>query len=368
VRFCHLTFQEFLAARRLSWLDDGEAGDDAWWPEVAAHLDDGQWHETMELLPVCLLEGGQGRADRLLERIMEHGGGDGPELLQAARVVGVIGRLLPTLEVEGYHPQAEVKAAYEQALQSVMPIFELPGATRVPWQDRIDAAEALGRAGDPRLARGDEYLLLPVPGHDILLARFPVTVQEYRSFVDDSGYERRRWWTAEGWGYREEQLWQAPEGWDQQLGHPNRPVVGVSWFEADAYCRWLAEIRGREVRLPTGDEWLAACVADAEYPWGDDDPTPEHANFDENTGAPTPIGVYPLGAGPNGHMDLAGNAWEWSADEYKPVSVGSRWSYLRGGCWVGSAQVLRAALRGRDPASARGGELGFRVAVSRAST
>jgi formylglycine-generating enzyme required for sulfatase activity len=379
VRFWHLTFQEFLAARRLSWLGDGEEGEDAWWPVVAAHLDDGQWHETLELLPGCLLEGGQGRADRLLERIMAQGGGDGPELLRAARVVGVIGRLLPPLEIEGYHPQPEVKAAYDEALDSVMPIFELPGATKVPWQDRVAAAEALGKSGDPRLAREDDYLLLPVTGHDVLLGRFPVTVQEYRSFVDDRGYEQQRWWTAEGWAFREQEEWQAPGEWDQQLEHPNRPVVWVSWYEADAYCRWLAEIRGREVRLPTQKEWLAACAAGSEYPWGDAEPTPEYANYSESkVESATPVGVYPLGAGPQGHLDLGGNVLEWSADEYQPTAEDlqkwnlddkseRRWSFLRGGCWIFPALNLRAAFRLRDHASNRGSDFGFRVAVARAS-
>ncbi len=110
-------------------------------------------------------------------------------------------------------------------------------------------------------------------------------------------------------------------------------MVEVSWFEAEAYCRWLSEIRNRKVRLPTSEEWLAACATGGEYPWGHTEPTPEHAAYDANVDAPTPVGIYPLGAGRHGHLDLAGNVWEWSADEYGTADNEGRWYAWRGGCW-----------------------------------
>lgn len=382
VRFSHLTFQEFLAARRLSWMEDAEEGDDAWWPSIREHLFDVQWHETLELLPSCLLEGGQSRVDKLLTRILDQGKGARIDLLDAARVVGTIGRLLPPLDVEEYRPRPDVDEAYDEARQRIIPIFELEGAKEVPWRERIAAARALGRAGDPRLVWGDDYLFLPVPGTSILLGRFPVTVQELRRFVDDRGYERERWWLAEGWRIKTQEGWTSPGVWESQLNYPNRPVVAVSWYEADAYCRWLSEIRGQEVRLPTQAEWEAAAYPDGrKYPWGWDAPTPEHASYGENTDGPTPVGVYPLGAGPYGHFDLGGNVWEWCLDEYEPKEarrkrlrglIGERaegrWFVLQGGSWLDARRKLRNDSTRKFPGIPRDEVGGFRVALASAGS
>ena len=162
LRFWHLTFQEFEAALQLAWLGDGhEAGRD-WWPSVRAYLDDSQWRETIELLPGCLLdEGGEGRVDRLLERVLAARGNE-PDLPTDARVAGVVGRLLEPLGVYDYVPAPAVRAAYQEALDRAMAVFTVEGAKQVPVADRIAAAEALGRGGDPRLRPGcDNFLEVP---------------------------------------------------------------------------------------------------------------------------------------------------------------------------------------------------------------
>lgn len=97
---------------------------------------------------------------------------------------------------------------------------------------------------------------------------------------------------------------------------PDHPVVGVSWFDAKAYC----EFRGK--RLPTEAEWERAARGDdgRHYVWGNEEPDPKrHGVF---AGRPTtePVGSYPEGRGPYGNLDLAGNVWEWTADEYDPYA------------------------------------------------
>jgi len=137
----------------------------------------------------------------------------------------------------------------------------------------------------------------------------------------------------------------------------------VSWFEATAYCRWLSEQRGEAVRLPAEAEWEAAATpAEGEHPWGKAEPAVEKANFGEKIGRPTPVGIYPAGDGRFGHCDLAGNVWEWCADEIR----GGR--ALRGGGWEYSAVYLRSAIRLRVRAEYRTDYFGFRVAAARAST
>lgn len=125
--------------------------------------------------------------------------------------------------------------------------------------------------------------------------------------VENGGYDLEPLWTAGGFGQ-----FAAPEGWEPQLEHPNWPVTGVSWYEAQAYCRWT------RCRLPTEAQWERAARGgdDRRYPWGNNDvPAPELLNCGESKiGHPTPVGVYPRGVSPEGIADMAGNVWEWCED------------------------------------------------------
>lgn len=95
---------------------------------------------------------------------------------------------------------------------------------------------------------------------------------------------------------------------------PQKPVVGVSWFSAREYCGW----RGK--RLPREAELERAVRGDdgRRFPWGNDAPTKERTVF--STNAPEDVGSHPLGRGPYGHDDLAGNVWEWIEDDYDPLA------------------------------------------------
>lgn len=375
LRFWHLTFQEFLAALQLAWLDDQEiAGEDpqgSWWPQIRAHLDDAQWREIVELLPGCLLdEGGEGRVDRLLDRVLALRG-ERPDLATEARTAGIAGRLLQTLSAYQYRPRPEVAQAYEEVLGRSLAIFRPEGAARVPVKDRIAAAEALGRGGDPRLApeRAEEnFIKVPRLG-GLRLGKYPVTVEEYQRFVESRGYEEPRFWDAESWARREKAEWEGPGSWEAQLETPNRPVTWVSWYEAVAYCRWLSEQRGSAVRLPTEAECEKAATAEeGKYPWGVKQPDPELTNFGNYVGAPTPVGIYPAGDNALGHSDLAGNVWEWCADDLGTDKDGNTMRPLWGGGWDYPAMSLRAAYRHGNWARRRYGNVGFRVAAAPAST
>jgi len=392
LRFWHLTFQEHLAARQLALLGEGEDPEEDWWPIVKDHLDDKQWRETIDMVPGCLFDaGGEGRVDRLLERVLDESG-ENPDLAREARIVGIMGRLLRPLEVFGYKQNQRIMARYGSARDRTMAIFEKEGAGRVRVEERINAAEALGRSGDPRFNRVLENIddhTLPVPGADVLrLGKYPVTVGEFKIFQEGDGYENSRYWDDVGWAIREEEDWQAPGGWEKQLEIPNRPVVQVSWYEVKAYCRWLEGRIGSRldfmVKLPEEREWVAAATPrKGEYPWGEEEPDPELANFGNSVGGPTPVGIYPAGAGPCGHLDLAGNVWEWCEDEVewdesmerfvrdvleRQPYPGETGRALRGGCFWNDAVSLRVSARDWAPAGGRGGNVGFRVAVAPAST
>ncbi len=106
---------------------------------------------------------------------------------------------------------------------------------------------------------------------------------------------------------------------DQGWGRGERPVINVSWWDAAAYCDWLAGKTGLPFRLPTEAEWEKGARGDWEsaYPWGDDPPARDRSNFWETGRKRTiPVGSLPKGASPFGLLDMSGNVWEWCRDRY----------------------------------------------------
>jgi formylglycine-generating enzyme required for sulfatase activity len=254
------------------------------------------------------------------------------------------------LQPFNYQP---VDSHYQRTMDAVLGIFDADKAYAIAFRVRMEAAEALGQAGDPRL-RQDTWVTIggggPARLRPFQIARYPVTVEEYRRFVEDEGYQNGRWWQASGFGE-----WTGPGKWDEQVQHPNRPVTDVSWYEAAAYCAWAGG------RLPTDAEWeRAAGGRDGRtYPWGEEVPDEKRANFGMKVGNPTPVGMYPAGVTPEGVTDMAGNVWEWVGDWYER----GRERMLRGGAFDRDSRDLRAACRDWDaPGNWRGSSFGFRCA------
>jgi len=157
---------------------------------------------------------------------------------------------------------------------------------------------------------------------------------------------------------------------DRKLGGDDQPVVGVSWYAARAYCLWLSLLASNgKYRLPMDAEWEWAAGGQRdeanknkvlevrEYPWGKGI-SPQHANYNGNEGATTPVGRYPKGATPEGLYDMAGNVWEWIEDLYSKTGS-SR--VLRGGSWRDLAEYCRSANRGPFTPDSRYDFIGFRL-------
>jgi len=265
---------------------------------------------------------------------------------------------------------------------------EFSGRELVEMMSRVDeslqvrgfAAELLG--GEPvpgqRIQEKDGTVLVYVPGGEFTLgadditdeekpihrvrltpfwiSKYPVTNDQYRRYLDENPNQ------------------QEPEYWNhRQFNQPQQPVVGVSWEEAVAYCRWAG------LELPSEAQWEAAARGQDQrrYPWGNEEPNASLANFGGTEAKTTPVGSYPGGAGPYGTLDQAGNVWEWCADvwdrrayegregQLDPVATTGEAAVrvLRGGSWAVVARSLAAAYRFRDLAGNRYRFIGFRCVL-----
>ncbi len=221
-----------------------------------------------------------------------------------------------------------------------------------------------------------------------LIGRTPITNASYLTFVEGGGYERREWWSDEGWAWKEEYDISRPGGWTAdrrsqwRLGRleridPLQPVVHVSWFEADAFAR------AHGARLPDETEWEKAATWDQEqhgarlHPWGEQPPLAGvHANLNRAEEGPNPVGAHPGGASPYGCLGMIGDVWEWTRssfngypgftpypyEEYSQVFFGDDYRVLRGGSWATCAQVITPTFRNWDYPQRRQIFSGFRIA------
>ncbi len=198
--------------------------------------------------------------------------------------------------------------------------------------------------------------------------RFEVTVGAFETFAR-TAWSRREWWSEAGWS------WAAahPGGAGAPLRAAGRaadhPVVAVTWFEADAYCRSAGG------RLPTEDEWeVAACGSGGRrFPWGDEERERvrwyDEGKFGHIEAVQTArvTDAEPGSAGPNGLTHAAGNVWEWTGGAYGPPDTDGtpRWRTLRGGSYTNLPSYCTCAHREPAEPSRVTFTTGFRCAYDR---
>jgi formylglycine-generating enzyme required for sulfatase activity len=407
--FPHLTFEEYLAARYV--LRMPRVGH-----EVRTHVDGAhdRWREVVMLLGehVCFRDGDYERMDGILAALAPTV--ETPGMKEADwRALSLAGDLL-TLYRRAFPDRDAVHRSMPDRFCHLLE----RGALLPP--ERARAGRTLSDLGDPRfdperwfLPREPLLGFVPIPAgpfrmgsdkrvdpdafddeldqHDVelpayYLGRYPVTIAQFRAFIDASGY--------------------SPSA-GCVLGPGNHPVVLVSWHDALAYCRWLnATLRDSEKaseairRLLRGEEgqtWQVVLPSEAEwekaargpqgrvFPWGNT-PDPDAANYvDSGVGDTTAVGCLPKGKSVYQIHDLSGNVWEWTRSLWGRDLMTPEFKYpytlvheredlnapdevhrvLRGGAFYDSvARYVRCAVRLRLRPIYRVDYLGFRVAVS----
>jgi formylglycine-generating enzyme required for sulfatase activity len=409
--FPHRTFQEYLAARYLmrqaefdQMLRERVHRDPTWWQEVFL-LAAGSSRDTPRVISILV--------DSVLALYEDR------ETLTPERVVWarLAARALVETRFEEQVAAEEVPGRYTRTYQDVQQwlVAGMQADRTLNPRERVAAGDQLARLGDPRFRADawslpDEPLLgfveIPagpfvmgtreeeIPGlleryggerewyeretpqHTVdlpgyYIARYPVTVAQFRAFVKDSKYE--------------------PGDPDSLRGMDNHPVVWVNWHDAQAYCEWLTgQLRAWEwtpdplarllrkdngrIMLPSEAQWEKAARGPLEgsnpgriFPWGND-PDPNRANYERAIGRTSTVGCFPGGAGPYDIEDLSGNVWEWTRTQwqenyagYQPDLPVEDRAVVRGGAFSNYERLVRCASRYPNYPLNRSYLIGFRV-------
>ena len=375
--FYHFTFQDFLCAQRLLDVREEEL-----FEVFRQHGPAPEWRSTLSFVFGAQLarHSSPQRSASLLERLIESLSDDDVVLSV------VVGECLQILLKRGVRLPENIDQRFQQYCLSAI-------EREVPLRERHELALTLGHLGDPRIVTDlrdlAAYVEIPVGtyhvgGDDLrsefvtaygehakdwtldeatfqverpfLLSKHLVTNSQFELFVAAGGYGEQQWWSAEGWKWRAKNQCEEPRFWrDAKWNAPNKPVVGVSYWEAEAFAQWAGG------RLPAEREWEATASGPngLKYPWGD---TWEDRICNSNSaelGETSAVGIFPRSRPLNLWLeDMAGDVWEWCADQW-----GAKYRVIRGGSWRLGTMFCRSASRGWNEPEHRIDHLGFRVAA-----
>lgn len=435
--FPHRTFQEYLAACHLTDHD---------FPDLLAELarrEPGRWREVALLAAAKTTRGTAAAIWLLVEALCFREPDD--KLHDAADSWGAYLAGQALLESANLDKVSERNR--DRVDRVKRGLLYLMRGQEMPALERAGAGRVLAGLGDPRpevmtveemefcfmpagpfwMGDGDEQHLCRAVAQDCWIGRYPVTNAQFQAFVAAGGYGEKSYWPeAEQAGFwrdgrfkgNYDDDWRgAPVDFGAPLHLSNHPVVGVSWYEALAFTRWLTcHLReagllgaGWQIGLPSEAQWEKAArgglripaqplfakpvelalfggggsivyqenaLAKRVYPWGEEEDA-NRANYDETQiGYPSAVGCFFKDASPHGAEELARNVWEWCRSLYKGYpydpadgrenlnASSSDGRVLRGGSFFNDEQLVRCADRDRLNSHSRDGLSGIRVVAS----
>ncbi len=271
------------------------------------------------------------------------------------------------LQLQRWNAQAPVGASWQlpDARRANFMVNPAPNSPTIEVTPNIEsdticiAAGAFVQGSDSIDALDNERLAHSVNLDTYYIDRYPVTCGQYRTFVEARGYQNSIWWSNAGWRWLQSEQVTKPLYWSDDTRWDNHPVCGVSWYEAQAYARFVGK------RLPTEAEWEKAASWDATakccrtYPWGEEPPTEKHCNHDNAVSQTTSVDAYPAGKSAYGCYDMLGNVWEWTSTVfdgyqgfasypypgYSQVYFDEQHQVLKGGSWATRPWALRSSFR-----------------------
>ena len=422
-RFPHRSFQEYLAAVHLTKDKDfankalGLLDETGYWREVikwaagrVTHVDDVvEWKGFALLRKLCPSDqppaplpwhrvwlAGEALLEMSLAKVTQFD--EGPELV--TRIRGLPKQLIAAEALTPFE-RAQASIALGQLGDDRPGVGTRPRAGRkampdLAWTGVIQPDNfIMGGEGEFEGTRRFSHRL----PHPFCVAVYPVTVAQFEPFIQDGGYARKELWTKAGWQWREKTQRTRPDDYASAFQTRNHPRVGVTWYEAIAFCKWLNTAftpeelmlpdKSWKVTLPSEPEWERAARHNdgREYPWDPADqakPASRSNCRETGIGHTTAVGLFPSGKAVCGAHDIAGNVWEWTRSLWGKDVMKSSFDYpytlqdgredldapaavlrvLRGGSWNLYAGSARCAFRNWNPPDFRNSRVGFRVAAS----
>lgn len=204
-----------------------------------------------------------------------------------------------------------------------------------------------------------------------LIDKHPVTNRMFSHFLNEIGNQEEngtKWYDEKAKNAR---LRWSGNCWLVMRNYSEHPIVSVSWHGAVAYCQWVGG------RLPTEAEWEKGARGEDDriYPWGNQTPSYDYANYQGYQVSTTAVGAFPKGASSYGLLDMAGNVWEWVSDWYehdyyaRSLLINPRGpdtgatKVMRGGSWFNIDRHLKVSYRSYSNPGTRTANLGFRCVV-----
>lgn len=432
IGFLHLTFQEYTAALALVRL--GDASLEPLQTALQAKLAQPGWYEVVLLTLgiLALVEFRPEAAHTLMQHLLNEVPPD-----EEAETILLLGEAAVMIGQDTL--SLGLKKGVPQTLSQIATTASLPAG------QRVRAGVLLGQLGDPRpgVNSVDEMPFCYVPGGPFWLGRkeqatlyegltepfwlslFPVTQAQFAQFVSEGGYVLAEFWpeaaAVERWRPGEVQDWaqrgwrSGPFGYGRPFNLPNHPAVGITWYEALAFTRWLTQRwqqqqllpDGWQVQLPTEVAWekaargglhipqqpLILSVAEAmrdplpalaltenpapqrPYP-GQTSLTPQNANVNDTAVATSSaVGCFPQ-ASPAGCQEMCGNVWEWTSSRFRPYPYQADDGrealdvklydqvVLRGGAYWSDTRAANSTFRARRSPNDQNSSYGFRLMLA----